>query len=60
MRTVKIGFNESSKAITADVTMQWQLEQGETFNKDELLKEVTELFEKAQAYAANKTMRTKV
>lgn len=59
-RKVKIGFNESSKAVTADVTIEWELNQDDTLKYEQALKEVETLFEQAQRYAIEKTMRTKV
>ena len=55
---VKVGFEESSKAITAHVTVE-----GENITElchiDIIEEQAKKLFESCQRYAAHKTMQTK-
>lgn len=59
-KRVKIGFTESSKAITAATTIEWLLESDESFINNEALEEAKELFDAAQKWAAQETMRRKI
>jgi hypothetical protein len=53
MKTIKIEFNEQSKAVTSTVKIE---ETSETINGEELLIEAQKLFDKANDYALLKTM----
>lgn len=52
-KIIEIKFNGQSKGVTADVKISLEAE-GE-INKDELLKETKELYDKAFMYALQKT-----
>lgn len=52
-KTIKVEFNEQSKAVVTSVKLEIK---GEDINNDEVLEEVKDLFNKASAYSALKTM----
>jgi hypothetical protein len=58
-KAVKIEFTETNSAVNASVKVEYQMssEESEKYLNDEILKESTELFDKANAYASLKTMR---
>jgi predicted solute-binding protein len=58
-KTIKIEFSESSKNVNADVKIEYELneEESEKYLNSDILKESIELFDKANAYAINKTLR---
>jgi hypothetical protein len=58
-KNIKIEFSESSKTVNATVKIEYELndDESEKYLNDDILKESMNLFDKAQSYATNKTMR---
>jgi hypothetical protein len=58
-KTIKIEFSESSKNVNADVKIEYELneEESEKYLNSDILKESIELFDKANRYAIDKTLR---
>ena len=59
-KIIKIEFSESQRSVNADVKIEYELDEkdvSEKYINDNILKEAIELFDKAQAYSTNKTMR---
>jgi hypothetical protein len=54
MKRVKIGFTESSKAVTADIDVEYSGE--EIPDKDEILREAQELYTKAELFSKNRSI----
>lgn len=55
-KTVKIGFTEQSKAVTANVSIEYS-EVTETLKNEDVLKETEALMNKAMEYSTLHTMR---
>jgi hypothetical protein len=55
MKRVKIGFTESSKAVTADVDIEYS---GDNLpDNDAILKETRDLYDKAEEFSRKKTIQ---
>jgi len=55
MKRVKIGFTESSKAVTADVDIEYS---GDSLPDNEIiLKEARDLYDKAEEFSRKKTIQ---
>lgn len=55
-KRVRINYNESSKAVTPDVTIEYTDETGESIINKEILDEVYDLFQAAQRKVLGQNM----